>query len=239
MTRTVEVRRGLYRDSVALMQMSHTVAGLPGVESALIAMATPLNLDLLPGLGFEPEAGTSPDDLLVAICADDDDALASALRRLEELFSARAVGGQAADVDAAAHDPERAEAKRRPSRRHLGPGPERVRRGDGCAAPGRRRDAVQRQRLRRAGDPAQGRGPRARAPGDGTRLRHGHRRRCRARFRQRHAARARGHRRRVRNGGPAGVCPPRRRGRRRERGARDRRSRSFHRRWRRGRRSTP
>ncbi len=98
MTRTVEVRRGLYRDSVALMQMSHTVAGLPGVESALIAMATPLNLDLLPGLGFAPEAGTSPDDLLVAICADDDEALASALRRLEELFSARASEGQAADV---------------------------------------------------------------------------------------------------------------------------------------------
>ena len=95
MTRTVEVRRGLYRDSVALMQMSHTVAGLPGVETALIAMATPLNLDLLPGLGFEPEAGTSPDDLLVAITADDDDALASALRQLEELFSARESEGAA------------------------------------------------------------------------------------------------------------------------------------------------
>jgi FdrA protein len=98
MTRTVEVRRGLYRDSVALMQMSHTVAGLPGVDTALIAMATPLNLDLLPGLGFEPAAGTSPDDLLVAISADDDDALASALRRLEELFSARASEGLAAEV---------------------------------------------------------------------------------------------------------------------------------------------
>ena len=62
MTRIVEVRRGLYRDSVALMHMSHTVAELPGVETALIAMATPLNLDLLPGLGFEPAVGTSADD---------------------------------------------------------------------------------------------------------------------------------------------------------------------------------
>jgi len=101
MTRTVEVRRGLYRDSVALMQMSHTVAGLPGVETALIAMATPLNLDLLPGLGFEPAAGTSPDDLLVAISADDDDALASALGRLEELFSARESAGNGAEVQPA------------------------------------------------------------------------------------------------------------------------------------------
>ena len=86
MTRIVDVRRGLYRDSVALMHMSHTVAGLPGVDTALIAMATPLNLDLLPTLGFEPVADTSPDDLLVAIRADDDGALASALGRLEELF---------------------------------------------------------------------------------------------------------------------------------------------------------
>jgi FdrA protein len=96
MTKTVEVRRGLYRDSVALMQLSHTVAGLPGVETALIAMATPLNLDLLPGLGFEPVAGTTPDDLLVAISADDDDALSSALGRLEELFSVRESNGHRA-----------------------------------------------------------------------------------------------------------------------------------------------
>lgn len=101
MTKVVEVRRGLYRDSVALMQLSHTVAGLPGVESALIAMATPLNLDLLPGLGFEPVAGTSPDDLLVAISADDHDALSSALGRLEELFSARESNGHAAAAVAA------------------------------------------------------------------------------------------------------------------------------------------
>ena len=96
MTRIVEVRRGLYRDSVALMQMSHTVAGLPGVETALIAMATPLNLDLLPGLGFEPAVGTSADDLVVAISADDDGALAAALGRLEELFSVRESAGVAA-----------------------------------------------------------------------------------------------------------------------------------------------
>lgn len=102
MTKTVEVRRGLYRDSVALMQLSHTVAGLPGVEAALIAMATPLNLDLLPGLGFEPVAGTSPDDLLVAISADDDDSLSSALTRLEDLFVARESNGTAA-TDVAPH----------------------------------------------------------------------------------------------------------------------------------------
>jgi FdrA protein len=96
MPKTVEVRRGVYRDSVALMQVSHSVAGLPGVETALIAMATPLNLGLLPGLGFELAAGTSPDDLLVAISADDDESLSSALRRLEELFTARESEGKAA-----------------------------------------------------------------------------------------------------------------------------------------------
>jgi FdrA protein len=96
MPKTVEVRRGVYRDSVALMQLSQTIAGLPGVETALIAMATPLNLDLLSGLGFEPADGTSPDDLLVAISADDDDSLSSALGRLEDLFSVRASEGNGA-----------------------------------------------------------------------------------------------------------------------------------------------
>ncbi len=163
MTRTVEVRRGLYRDSVALMQMSHTVAGLPGVETALIAMATPLNLDLLPGLGFEPEAGTSPDDLLVAISADDDDALASALRRLEELFSARESVGQTAEVVR----PRTTQSALRRSGAHLSvisvPGPNAFVEAMDTLRQDSRRDAVQRQRIRRAGDPAQGRGPRSAA----------------------------------------------------------------------------
>jgi FdrA protein len=93
---TVDLRQGLYRDSVTLMQISRTVAELPGVTAALIAMATPLNLELLPRLGFAPPSQARPDDLLVAVGADDDASLAAALARLDELFAAREVATDAA-----------------------------------------------------------------------------------------------------------------------------------------------
>ena len=43
----VEARPGAYADSVTLMQASTDVRKADGVEAALIAMATELNLDLL------------------------------------------------------------------------------------------------------------------------------------------------------------------------------------------------
>lgn len=91
----LELRSGVYRDSVTLMQVSSALADSPGVEAALVAMATPLNLDLLPGLGFDAAAvgGASPNDLLVAVRARDDAALAAALARLAELLAAREAPG--------------------------------------------------------------------------------------------------------------------------------------------------
>ncbi|NUS50508.1 MAG: FdrA family protein, partial [Nocardioidaceae bacterium] len=74
--RRVEVRRGSYVDSVALMQVSRRVADLDGVTAALVAMATDLNLELLATMGFEPvEAG--PNEMLVAVHAESDEALDS------------------------------------------------------------------------------------------------------------------------------------------------------------------
>ena len=64
--RTVELRRGTYVDSVTLMQVSRRVAALDGVTSAIVAMATDLNLELAAGMGFDvPDA--SPNELLVAV----------------------------------------------------------------------------------------------------------------------------------------------------------------------------
>jgi len=81
--RHLEVRPGVYRDSVQLMQLSQTLRGVPRVGAALVAMATELNLELAAGLGFPslPQAG--PNDLLVAIAADDEPALTAALAALE------------------------------------------------------------------------------------------------------------------------------------------------------------
>ncbi len=97
MTRTVEVRSGAYRDSVGLMQISTQLRTLPGVEAALVAMATELNVELLDSMGFDRPASTSPNDMLVAIEAADDDAVAEALRVLEAaLTAAPAPGGEGA-----------------------------------------------------------------------------------------------------------------------------------------------
>jgi FdrA protein len=74
----VEVRRGAYADSVALLQVSRDVAALDGVEAAQVAMATPLNVDVLAGMGFEvPDC--SPNDMVVAIRLADEDRLEEAL----------------------------------------------------------------------------------------------------------------------------------------------------------------
>ena len=58
----VEVRRGAYRDSVALMQVSQAVASEAGVDTALIAMATELNVELLADMGFELSDPAGPND---------------------------------------------------------------------------------------------------------------------------------------------------------------------------------
>ena len=96
MTQHLELRRGTYRDSVSLMQVSRAVGSEPGVERALVAMATELNLELLAGMGFPPAGDATPNDLMIAITAADDDALARARQRLETELSgsgAPAAGG--------------------------------------------------------------------------------------------------------------------------------------------------
>lgn len=85
----VEARAGTYADSVTLMQVSARAQAVPGVRAALVAMATELNLGLLPGLGLSPPAGTDHNDLLVAIRADDGESLAAALTVVDSALSAR------------------------------------------------------------------------------------------------------------------------------------------------------
>jgi FdrA protein len=66
----VELRHGAYADSVTLLQVSRTVQVEPGVVAAQVAMATPLNLEVLTGMGFAvPDAAT--DDLVIALRLDD------------------------------------------------------------------------------------------------------------------------------------------------------------------------
>ena len=80
--RQVQIRRGSYVDSVSLMQVSRRVSSLDGVTSAIVAMATELNLDLAAGMGFDVPT-SSPNEMLVALDATSDSALNGALAEVD------------------------------------------------------------------------------------------------------------------------------------------------------------
>jgi FdrA protein len=84
----VGIQRGRYFDSVRLMQASAAAEASPGVERALVAMATDLNRSLLAGLGFAAPEGLGPDDLIVAIRAFDEGAAATAIAAAEAALAA-------------------------------------------------------------------------------------------------------------------------------------------------------
>lgn len=65
----VERRPRTYYDSIVLMQASRHLAAQPGVEAAMVAMATPLNVEILQEAGlWSVELSTAlPDDLVIAI----------------------------------------------------------------------------------------------------------------------------------------------------------------------------
>jgi FdrA protein len=87
--RSVILRSGVYADSVRLMQVSREVAAREGVTAVLVAMATPLNLELAAGMGLAPEGEASPEQLLIAIRATDDEALAGATAAVEAALAER------------------------------------------------------------------------------------------------------------------------------------------------------
>lgn len=70
----VQARAGSYADSVTLMQVSAEARKAGGVEAAIIAMATDLNLSMAVAMGFQPPPA-SQNDLLIAIRARDEAAL--------------------------------------------------------------------------------------------------------------------------------------------------------------------
>ena len=81
-------RPGAYADSVRLMQVSQLIRSADGVEAALVAMATDLNLDLAREMGFTVSDATA-DDLLIAVRATDATALDAAVDLAEQRLAAR------------------------------------------------------------------------------------------------------------------------------------------------------
>ncbi|WP_299443265.1 FdrA family protein [uncultured Phycicoccus sp.] len=99
MTVHVELRRGAYHDSVSLLQVSRAVAGTAGVQAAQVAMATELNVEVLTGMGFAVPGAAAPNDLVVALRADDDSGLAAGLAAVEDAL--RAISQSSAGTGAA------------------------------------------------------------------------------------------------------------------------------------------
>ena len=76
------LRRGLFRDSVTLMQLAAALEAEPGIARASAAMASPANLAMLAENGVALESiEARANDLLVVVEGDDREALAAALDR--------------------------------------------------------------------------------------------------------------------------------------------------------------
>jgi FdrA protein len=86
-SRRVEVRKGAYADSVTLMQVSQQLTARPDVISALVAMATDLNLEMLVDMGFDPPADAAANDLVVAVELAESSAEEDVLGSVDELLA--------------------------------------------------------------------------------------------------------------------------------------------------------
>ncbi len=91
-------RAGFYLDSVALMRISSQVAARADVLDASLMIGSPSNKALLREAGlFDEAAGAAgPNDLIVAVRARDEAALAAALAAAEAALQMPAAGGEAA-----------------------------------------------------------------------------------------------------------------------------------------------
>jgi len=97
----VELRGGAYADSVALLQVSRRVTDQPGVAAAQVAMATPLNVEVLTQMGFAVPAEATANDMVVAIRLAEDsagDALDGALAAVDTALAGRGSAPGPAEV---------------------------------------------------------------------------------------------------------------------------------------------
>lgn len=94
MTDHVEVRRGIYHDSVTLMRIAQAASTAQGVTAAQVGMATELNVELAVGLGFSIPSNSGPNDLLVAVRGTDQPAVDAGLTAIELALTAAADAGR-------------------------------------------------------------------------------------------------------------------------------------------------
>jgi FdrA protein len=99
MTRHIDIRKNTYLDSVSLMSMSTKANAIEGVNQAFIAMATPMNKEVLANLNITDPAieAAKPSDLMIIVDAADDQ-LEDAISAVEDILARKNSGGDAAAV---------------------------------------------------------------------------------------------------------------------------------------------
>jgi FdrA protein len=85
-----QIRPGAYYDSVVLMQLQKSLAGLPGVIDAGVVMATPANRELLTASDFELSGiEAKSDDLLIIVKGESETAVTEAIAQIDDLLTQR------------------------------------------------------------------------------------------------------------------------------------------------------
>ncbi len=84
-----EIRSGSYFDSAVLMQLQRSVAQLEGVQDAGVVMGTEENKEILAHIDLVNEEilAAKPDDMVIVVRADNEDAAVNALGQVDELLT--------------------------------------------------------------------------------------------------------------------------------------------------------
>lgn len=95
-----EIRKGFYLDSVALMRLSAEIAGLGGIEEAVLMIGTPANLQIMTDAGILNDTGAtaSPNDLVIALRADGKSSANRALALAQKSLEGGALASSPADT---------------------------------------------------------------------------------------------------------------------------------------------
>lgn len=102
----VVVKKNRYVDSVSLMGVSERVTAMQGIENAEAQMATCANQDVLKMLGYALPESVTPNDLVIAITADDEGSYNAALKLAEDIIDHKNVDNDKNYTDINQIDPE-------------------------------------------------------------------------------------------------------------------------------------
>lgn len=95
------IKKNSYFDSVSLMTISEKGKTLPGVLDIVVSMGTETNKQLLEDVGFSESqlVGVGPNDLLIAVRAEDETAIDAAAKKIEELLTEKDSISNTAEVE--------------------------------------------------------------------------------------------------------------------------------------------